>query len=434
MEESIKDLILKMVILRPLKNENLEDSINVMQETSEKLKNVQNMLFVKNGSLAIETENKTKKKTTNVEQLMKKMKKDMKVKSLNAIGNVFVRNNFIKKSLEGINDSADVTDFKNFDSKFEKLVEMQRSHSYIFVSNIVSSDYLLDDDLSRLNDATKSDDLSSKWMKTQLNDVTNNMPTIKKYKNKSISEIIDAGADFLQNFFEVSFVFRDKDQKSLRGFDTLMYTRTGSIEIPRLKAKTFTINTINGSVEKIASQLQGTYETTLNVRIDQDCFVLDKFAEIAGVYEFEEPKIYPASSIFMEKFIDINRQHRLDIVIKEISGFEHNRINTATNFGFNFFNFNFNLLNNSMNSEPNQFRELYHKYRAHSDLKSGKKYIDDVNTPNVLLNGGGQISEWILEDVRIIGISDIDYSFDTTSPPEVSIQLAMKSAFHRIYN
>lgn len=429
MEESIKDLILKMVILRPLKNENLEDSINVMQETSEKLKNVQNMLFVKNGSLIVEAETKANMKTANVEQLMKKMKKDMKVKSLNAIGNVFVRNNFIKKSLEGINDSADVTDFKSFDLKFEKLVEMQRSHSYIFVSNIVLSDYLLDDDLTKLKDITKSDDdLQSKWMKTQFNDVTSNMPTIKKYKNKSISEIIDAGADFLQNFFEVSFVFRDKDPKSLRGFDTLMYTRTGSIEIPRLKAKTFTINTINGSVEKIASQLQGTYETTLNVRIDQDCFVLDKFAEIAGVYEFEEPKIYPASSIFMEKFIDINRQHRLDIVIKEISGFEHRRINATTSFNF------FNLLNNSVNSEPNQFRELYRKYRAHSDLKSGKKYIDDVNTPNVLLNGGGQISEWILEDVRIVGISDIDYSFDTTSPPEVSIQLAMKSAFHRIYN
>lgn len=432
MEESIKDLILKMVILRPLKNENLEDSISVMQETSEKLKNVQNMLFVKNGSLTIETENKTKMKTTNVEQLMKKMKKDMKVKSLNAIGNVFVRNNFIKKSLEGINDSADVTDFKSFDLKFEKLVEMQRSHSYIFVSNIVLSDYLLDDDLTKLKNTSKSDDdLKSKWMKTQFNDVTSNMPTIKKYKNKSISEIIDAGADFLQNFFEVSFVFRDKDPKSLRGFDTLMYTRTGSIEIPRLKAKTFTINTINGSVEKIASQLQGTYETTLNVRIDQDCFVLDKFAEIAGVYEFEEPKIYPASSIFMEKFIDINRQHRLDIVIKEISGFEHSRINTITNFGLSLFSFN---SNNQMSSEPNQFRNLYYKYRAHLDLKSGKKYIDDVNTPNVLLNGGGQISEWILEDVRIVGISDIDYSFDTTSPPEVSIQLAMKSAFHRIYN
>ena len=427
MEESIKDLILKMVILRPLKTENLEDSISVMQETSEKLKNVQNMLFVKNGSLTIETEIKTKTKTTNIEQLMKKMKKDMKVKSLNAIGNVFVRNNFIKKSLEGINDSADVTDFKNFDLKFEKLVEMQRSHSYIFVSNIVLSDYLLDDDLVKLKDASKSkDDLKSKWIKTQFKDVTGNMPTIKKYKNKSISEIIDAGADFLQNFFEVSFVFRDKDPKSLRGFDTLMYTRTGSIEIPRLKAKTFTINTINGSVEKIASQLQGTYETTLNVRIDQDCFVLDKFAEIAGVYEFEEPKIYPASSIFMEKFIDINRQHRLDIVIKEISGFEHRRVNAATNFNFGL------SLNNSISSEPNQFRELYYKYRAYSE--GGKKYINDANTPNVLLNGGGQISEWILEDVRIIGISDIDYSFDSTSPPEVSIQLAMKSAFHRIYN
>ena len=425
MEESIKDLILKMVILRPLKIENLEDSINTMQETSEKLKNVQNMLFVKNRSLAIETENKTKKKTTNVEQIMKKMKKDMKVKSLNAIGNVFVRNNFIKKSLEGINDSADVTDFKNFDLKFEKLVEMQRDHLYIFASNFMLSDYTLDDDLARLKNTTKpDDDLKSKWIKTQFKDVTNNMPTIKKYKNKSISEIIDAGADFLQNFFEVSFVFRDKDPKSLRGFDTLMYTRTGSIEIPRLKAKTFTINTINGSVEKIASQLQGTYETTLNVRIDQDCFVLDKFAEIAGVYEFEEPKIYPASSIFMEKFIDINRQHRLDIVIKEISGFEHSRINAATNFGL--------LLNNSISSESNQFRELYYKYRAY--LEGGKKYINDANTPNVLLNGGGQISEWVLEDVRIIGISDIDYSFDSTSPPEVSIQLAMKSAFHRIYN
>lgn len=430
MEESIKDLILKMVILRPLKNENLEDSISTMQETSEKLKNIQNMLFVKNGSLTVETETKTKMKTTNVEQLMKKMKKDMKVKSLNAIGNALIRNDFIKKSLEGINDSAYTADFKYSDLRFEKLVEMQRNHLYIFAANFISSDYLLDDDLNRLKDAIQSDDLSSKWIKTQFNDVTNNMPTIKKYKNKSISEIIDAGADFLQNFFEVSFVFRDKDPKSLRGFDTLMYTRTGSIEIPRLKAKTFTINTINGSVEKIASQLQGTYETTLNVRIDQDCFVLDKFAEIAGVYEFEEPKIYPASSIFMEKFIGINRQHRLDIVIKEISGFEHRYANAATNFNF----FNFNLLNNSTNFEPNQFRELYRKYRTHSDLKSGKKYIDDVNTPNVLLNGGGQVSEWILEDVRIIGISDIDYSFDTTSPPEVSIQLAMKSAFHRIYN
>jgi hypothetical protein len=110
----------------------------------------------------------------------------------------------------------------------------------------------------------------------------------------------------------------------------------------------------------------------------------------------------------MNDSININRRHRLDIVVKEISGFEHRKIGLA----------------GADKSEVNQFKGVYaHKLKSKYDTNV-------VNTPNVRLNET-EISEWVLEDVRIVGISDINYSFDQTSPPNIQLQLTMKSVFHR---
>ena len=224
-------------------------------------------------------------------------------------------------------------------------------------------------------------------------------------KCESISNIIKAGADFLQNFFEVAFVFRDQTIQD-NSFERLLYTRIGSISIPRLKAKTFTVKTIGGGVEKVASRLEGSYDINLTIRLDQNCIVLDDFSKMFGDYEGKtiEPKIYPASSIFNSNDIGFGKNKRIDILVKDISGFEHRTFEDNSN---KFKSFNKLLLEN---------------------VKT-KSWVK-VNTPNVYLNSS-LYSEWVLEDVRIVDISDQEWSFDTTSPIEVTLQLIAKSVYHR---
>lgn len=222
-----------------------------------------------------------------------------------------------------------------------------------------------------------------------------------------IASMIKAGADFLQNFFEVAFVFKNKIEQN-NSFERLLYTRVGSITIPRLKAKTFTVKTIRGGVEKIASRLEGSYDVNLTIRLDQRCYVLDVFSKMFGDFEGSEPKIYPASSIFNSGDIGFGKNQRIDILVKDISGFEHRTFNDTTSNKFKQFN---KLLLESTNTKP---------------------WVK-LNTPNVKLNAK-QCSEWVLEDVRIVDISDSEWSFDTTSPTEVTLQLIAKSVYHREAN
>jgi hypothetical protein len=216
---------------------------------------------------------------------------------------------------------------------------------------------------------------------------------------EAIRGLIEAGCDFLKNFFEVAFVYVDKAHPQA---SKLLLTRTGSIEIPRLKAKTFQVRTIRGSIEKVSAKMDGSYETTLNIRPDQDCFILDKFSEEGGVLEFADPIIYPASSLFTGDPIGSYKSHRLDILVKQISGFEH---------------------------EPAKSYLAPEK----EALNSGSWALS-VNSPNVRLNES-VISEWLLEDVKIVSVIDSDsFSFGTTSPQDLSLHLTIKSVSHRTYN
>ena len=219
-----------------------------------------------------------------------------------------------------------------------------------------------------------------------------------------IASMIKAGADFLQNFFEVAFVFKNKTEQD-NSFERLLYTRIGSITIPRLKAKTFTVKTVRGGVEKIASRLEGSYDVNLTIRLDQDCYILDSFSKMFGDFEGSEPKIYPASSIFNSGDIGFGKNQRIDILVKDISGFEHRTFEDTTS---------------------NKFKQFNKLLLESTNTKSWVK----LNTPNVKINAE-QCSEWVLEDVRIVDISDSEWSFDTTSPTEVTLQLIAKNVYHR---
>ena len=212
----------------------------------------------------------------------------------------------------------------------------------------------------------------------------------------TVRRLIEAGSDFLKNFFEIAFVYVDRDQNQP---DRMLLTRIGSIEIPRLKAKTFQVKTIRGSVEKVASTLEGAYETTVEIRPDQDCYILDKFCEQAGVWEFKNDAwIFPATSLFNGQ-IGREKRHRLDILVKEISGLEH---------------------------------ETHYVGLHKNSLTSGKWGVA-VNTPDVRLNKM-VTSEWILEDVKIINVVDsIQYSFSSTEPSNISLHVIAKAVDHRVY-
>lgn len=421
----MKKIIENMVVVKPLKSHfSIEKELKSMQDSLDKAVLLQKILTSKNNP-SFEIKALEKPKNADASKILKDLKRKNRIAGLNSVGNSLQRNNLIKKIAYETTYLPVSGAFGALSDDFEELIN---STTYLrvsgafgaFADNVEDMVKWIEDVLSgrknnvinKLSKVLFGEDVDAGFG-TQINDgsgiyskhVSVDAP-IKNSKTPQIQSILKAGADFLKNFFEVSFVFRDRDAPER--FDTLMLTRTGSIEIPRLKAKTFTVKTINGSVEKIASQLQGTYETTLDLRIDQDCYILDKFSEIGGIWQFNEPRVFPASSIFMNDSININRRHRLDIVVKEISGFEHRKIG----------------LTGADKSEVNQFKGVYaHKLKSKYDTNK-------VNTPNVRLNET-EVSEWVLEDVRIVGISDINYSFDQTSPPNIQLQLTMKSVFHR---
>ena len=193
----------------------------------------------------------------------------------------------------------------------------------------------------------------------------------------AIRSIMESGADRLQNFFDVAFLFRDKGDREQDGnpWSTLLLTRVGSIDIPRLKAKTFSLKTIRGSVEKVRSNLDGSYATSVSIRADQDVFILDKMAEVAGVWEFSgTPVIFPASSINTEMIPTA----RMDVAV----------------------------------------------YERGQDA-------GEVDGRTGLWTAGKPVGEWVLEDARIVGISDQKLEFSATSPLEISINLICRRVSHR---
>ena len=231
-------------------------------------------------------------------------------------------------------------------------------------------------------------------------------------KCKAISDIFEAGSDFLQNFFEICFQFRNNKGEVINNNntilpDTLLYTRTSSISIPRLKPKTFTLKTTKSSVEKIASHLPGSYEITINVRADEECKILTNFLKSSGIYEFDKDYAYnfPASAIFND-----NMNTRMDIVIETISGLEHNpSLHGNTHL---------------ISVTPNEFGKYY------KEILDGGKPKSMVNTPNVNLNFSEKL-EWILTDARLVNISDVSFGVGNSSPVELQLQFIIKDIYLR---
>ena len=259
---------------------------------------------------------------------------------------------------------------------------------------------------------TKTKKISGVWKTKDEEDLQKIEDNLKSKKCRAISDIFEAGSDFLQNFFEICFQFHNDKGEVINSNntilpDTLLYTRTSSISIPRLKPKTFTLKTAKSSVEKIASQLPGSYEITINVRADEECKILTNFLKSSGIYEFDKDYIYnfPASAIFND-----NMNTRMDIVIETISGLEHNpslRGNTHL-----------------ISVTPNEFGKYYKEI-----LDSGK-HKSMVNTPNVNLNFSEKL-EWILTDARLVNISDVSFGVGNSSPVELQLQFIIKDIYLR---
>lgn len=390
----IEKIIIQTVVT-PLK-ETFSQELTQMVSTSEKLRS---KLLIKN----LEVSQLQSKEVDVVDQakLVKKMKRQMRVIGFNSINNSRTQkkllNNLIRMTTSTIWESTVIGWADRRTEEILKNLVLQ------VVSNNGKKQYgkdklldIIEENKNAIEDAKSGNKNIIINQKPQNNDGTN--------KNPAIWDMLKAGSDFLQNFFEVEFIFNginDKNQKDEKKFQRLMYTRVGSIEIPRLKNKTFTIKTATGTVSKIAAKFEGGYETTLSIRPDQDCYIIDKLNEIGGNYEFSKPVVFAPSAIFNDDAINFTKTNRLDIVVKDVSNFEHDYGETAS-------------------------------YRIHqAGLKSNDNIVA-INSANVNLNNS-YVSEWRLEDVRIVGVNDIEFSPDTTSPPSIQLQIIAKMVSHNYY-
>ena len=406
-----KEKIIIQIVVVPLK-ETFSQELPQMMSTSEKLRS---KLMIEN----FEVPQPSPKKTNNFDQakLFKKMQRQAHIAGLNGIGlNALQRKTLLKKILSGLEkieeDTALITDLN--DTQIAYIAYQLR-----FGKNSMNTKNLIIDNIQNMQkipENIKSNKNVNSWrdiIKQQQSIINaagkkdvivNPKPrnVNNSNQNTSIWDILKAGSDFLQNFFEVEFVFTDMKNEKDKKFQRLMYTRVGSVEIPRLKNKTFTIKTASGTVSKIASKFEGGYETTLSIRPDQDCYIIDKLNEIGGNYEFSKPVVFAPSAIFNNDAMNYTKSHRLDIIVKDVSNFEHDYGQTFSD-------------------------------KIHKKGLSSKYDIVAVNSANVNLNRNF-ISEWRLEDVRIVGINDIEYSPDTTSPPDIRLQVIAKMVSHHYYS
>lgn len=415
-----KEKIIIQIVVVPLK-ETFSKELPQMMSTSEKLRS---KLLIQ----SLDIPQPQLKKTNKFDQakLFKNMQRQAHIAGLNSIGNVYTRRKLLDKLIKDTTSTIwELTDIGWADSRTEELLndlykqtqtvwefteigwadsrteEILGSLIYMNALNRRNRSYN-GKTIDSIMKANQKEINSAKAGKKEI--IINPKPenANNSNQNTSVWDILKAGSDFLQNFFEVEFVFTDMKNEKDKKFQRLMYTRVGSVEIPRLKNKTFTIKTASGTVSKIASKFEGGYETTLSIRPDQDCYIIDKLNEISGNYEFSEPVVFAPSAIFNDDAMNYTKEHRLDIVVKDVSNFEHDYGQTFSD-------------------------------KIHKKGLSSKDDIVAVNSANVNLNRSF-ISEWRLEDARIVGINDIEYSPDTASPPDIQLQVIAKMVSHHYYS
>lgn len=138
------------------------------------------------------------------------------------------------------------------------------------------------------------------------------------FEGSPFEKMVFAGADFLKQRYSVGFATRDTsllDKDEMK----IAWTRFATIQIPQLKAKSFTLKTPIGQVDKVASKFEGQYETTMSLRADDSLVVFDFFGKAGNNSSIAKSldgncSIYPLSmSSFSRSLID--RNARLDIVV-----------------------------------------------------------------------------------------------------------------------
>lgn len=147
-----------------------------------------------------------------------------------------------------------------------------------------------------------------------------NIDSKKIYKkerpyNYAVYDMLLSGPDFLGQHFNVVFYFygQDNEKFSTKNFykPEVLLSRFSSVEVPQAKARTFTLKTAIGQVDKIASKFEMVQEATLKVRLDEDLTLFDKIQQI-GYNTLAEEKPYSGLHLIE------NLRHknvRLDILV-----------------------------------------------------------------------------------------------------------------------
>lgn len=230
----------------------------------------------------------------------------------------------------------------------------------------------------------------------------------KYFAGSPFEKMIFAGTDFMKQNFDLGFVFYNESDKNIvsGNWDEIvtMWTRTSSVEVPRLKAKTFNLKLPIGSVEKISSKFDGQYETTLNLRLDENLQVVDFFNNLSSNNEFYQTpdednrdvyvKLYPASAVYAKANL-MNKQSRIDIIVKHSNS----------------------MLTNSSQSSRVDLLDFRKARQRSGDI------IDYANAPLP----GDKTMLWVFEDINVIGVmSGVQFNNSGEGPQTVPIKFTYK--------
>lgn len=238
---------------------------------------------------------------------------------------------------------------------------------------------------------------------------TEGWPVSSKYfVGSPFEKMIFAGTDFMKQNFDLGFVFYNENDKNIvsGNWDEIvtMWTRTSSVEVPRLKAKTFNLKLPIGSVEKISSKFEGQYETTLNLRLDENLQVVDFFNNLSSNNEFYQApdednrdvyvKLYPASAVYAKANL-MNKQSRIDIIVKHSNS----------------------MFTNSSQSSKVDLLDFRKTRQRSGDI------IDYANAPLP----GNKTMLWAFEDINVIGVMNgVQFSNSGEGPQTVPIKFTYK--------
>lgn len=233
----------------------------------------------------------------------------------------------------------------------------------------------------------------------------------KYFQGSPFESMIFAGVDFLKQNFDIGLVFYSKEDKKIIAGDwdevVTMWTRMSSITVPRLKAATFNLKTPIGSVEKIKTKFEGQYETTLNLRLDENLQVLDFFNRLAyndvtarddlsedhKQYDYYV-RYFPSSAINAKANL-VDKLARVDIVVKH---------------------------SDTMNPESG-WRSDVDWISSRQKVLSSSGTIEYANEPLA----GNRTMLWVFEDVNVVSTGDnVKFNRDGDGSKTVPIKFTYK--------